>query len=168
MPAGFCLMCWMQCCDCVQSDLESGFCLLSGEWEHLGSREKRDGHFVLRNMEKILTLPRRMLLKVRLAGEAMRTEGGLGGASTRELAGHSMTRILFESREIDLTSFRFRVVTRDIMLAATGMHAVDMRTADSTVGAGSWITMRAEACREKHAVGWRRAEGETWRAEGGK
>jgi hypothetical protein len=108
-----------------------------------------------------------MLLKVRLAGGPMRTDGGLGGASTVEFAGHSMTRILFESSEIDLTSFRFRVVTRDIIVAATGMHAVDMQTVDSTVGVASWIAMRTEACRVKHATGWRRAECETWRAEGG-
>jgi hypothetical protein len=65
----------------------------------------------------------------------MGTEGGLGGASTRGLAGHSMTRILFESSEIDLTSFRLRRVTRDMTVAATGMHAVDMQTAgDNSVG----------------------------------
>jgi hypothetical protein len=46
-----------------------------------------------------------------------------------------MTRILFESSEIDLTSFRLRRVTRDMTVAATGMHAVDMQTAgDNSVG----------------------------------
>lgn len=115
-------------------------------------------HLPLRNMERNLTLPRRILLNLRPAGGLC---SGLVGVSTRSSTrpwpGVSTTRILLMSSEVDLMSFRFRVVTSDIIVAGEGMQAADMHAGEA-VGVECRIAMRAGPRGEP-------VECKTWRAD---
>ena len=74
-----------------------------------------------RKMEKILTLPRRKLVKVRLAGVMLRTRGSLLQVSLWPPADRWMMRTLPLSCDANngfSIPFLFRVVTRDIILIA--------------------------------------------------